>query len=29
MHPLSDFGPDWRLKPGVEPGTAVHRRPLR
>ena len=25
-HPLSDFGSDWRLKPGIEPGTAVHRR---
>lgn len=27
-HPLSDFGPDWRLKPGIEPRTAGHRRPL-
>jgi NAD(P)H dehydrogenase (quinone) len=26
MHPLSDFGSDWRLKPGVEPRTAIHRR---
>lgn len=26
MHPLSDFGPDWRLKPGIEPRTAGHRR---
>lgn len=25
-HPLSDFGPDWRLKPEVEPRTAGHRR---
>lgn len=26
-HPLSDFGPDWRLKPGIAPRTAGHRRP--
>ena len=26
-HPLSDFGTDWRLKPGVEPRTGAHRRP--
>jgi NAD(P)H dehydrogenase (quinone) len=25
-HPLSDFGLDWRLKPGIQPRTAVHRR---
>ena len=25
-HPLADFGADWRLKPGVEPRTAGHRR---
>ncbi|WP_066266429.1 NAD(P)H-dependent oxidoreductase [Hydrogenophaga palleronii] len=25
-HPLADFGPDWRLKPDVEPRTAGHRR---
>jgi NAD(P)H dehydrogenase (quinone) len=25
-HPLSDFGADWRLKPGVDPRTAIHRR---
>jgi len=25
-HPLADFGPDWRLKPGIEPRTAGHRR---
>ncbi|MBC7378571.1 MAG: NAD(P)H-dependent oxidoreductase [Burkholderiaceae bacterium] len=28
VHPLSDFGADWRLKPGVEPRTAGHRRPV-
>jgi NAD(P)H dehydrogenase (quinone) len=27
FHPLSDFGSDWRLKPGIEPGTVGHRRP--
>ena len=26
-HPLADFGADWRLKPGIEPRTAGHRRP--
>ncbi|AOS81114.1 MULTISPECIES: NAD(P)H-dependent oxidoreductase [Hydrogenophaga] len=26
-HPLADFGPDWRLKPGIEPRTVGHRRP--
>jgi len=26
-HPLSDFGADWRLKPGIQPRTAAHRRP--
>ena len=26
VHPLSDFGSDWRLRPGVAPGTAIHRR---
>ena len=25
-HPLADFGADWRLKPGIEPRTAGHRR---
>lgn len=25
-HPLSDFGPDWRLKPGIAPRTVGHRR---
>jgi NAD(P)H dehydrogenase (quinone) len=25
-HPLTDFGTDWRLKPGIEPRTAGHRR---
>ncbi len=25
-HVLSDFGADWRLKPGIEPVTAGHRR---
>ncbi len=27
VHPLADFGPDWRLKPGLVPRTAAHRRP--
>jgi len=27
MHRLVDFDADWRLKPGVEPCTAGHRRP--
>jgi NAD(P)H dehydrogenase (quinone) len=27
FHPTSDFGPDWRLKPGVRPATIAHRRP--
>ncbi len=27
FHPLSDFGPDWRLKEGIEPRTVGHRRP--
>jgi NAD(P)H dehydrogenase (quinone) len=27
FHSLNDFGPDWRLKPGIEPRTAGHRRP--
>lgn len=26
-HPLSDFGTDWRLKPGIVPRTGAHRRP--
>ncbi len=26
FHPLSDFGPDWRLRPEVEPRTVAHRR---
>jgi NAD(P)H dehydrogenase (quinone) len=26
MHPLADFGSDWRLKPGIEPRTRGHRR---
>ena len=26
-HGLGDFGADWRLKPGIEPRTAGHRRP--
>ena len=26
MHPLSDFGSDWRLKPGIAPRTIGHRR---
>jgi len=25
-HALADFGADWRLKPGIEPRTAGHRR---
>lgn len=25
-HPLADFGPDWRLKPGIAPRTVGHRR---
>jgi NAD(P)H dehydrogenase (quinone) len=25
-HVLADFGPDWRLKPGIAPRTAGHRR---
>lgn len=25
-HPMSDFGPDWQLKPGIEPLTAGQRR---
>lgn len=28
FHPLADFGEDWRLKPGIEPGTAGHRRTI-
>jgi NAD(P)H dehydrogenase (quinone) len=24
-HPLADFAPDWRLKPGIEPRTPIHR----
>jgi NAD(P)H dehydrogenase (quinone) len=27
VHPLADFGADWRLKPGLVPRTAAHRRP--
>ncbi|WP_298431176.1 NAD(P)H-dependent oxidoreductase [Ottowia sp.] len=27
-HLLSDFAADWRLKPGIEPRTAGHRRPM-
>ena len=27
MHHLDEFGPDWRLKPGIAPRTAGHRRP--
>lgn len=27
-HPLSDFGADWRLKPGVQPRSPVHSRPV-
>lgn len=26
FHRLADFGPDWRLKPGVQPRTVAHRR---
>jgi NAD(P)H dehydrogenase (quinone) len=26
-HGLEDFGPDWRLKPGIAPRTVGHRRP--
>jgi NAD(P)H dehydrogenase (quinone) len=26
MHPLADFGKDWRLKPGIAPRTVGHRR---
>ena len=26
FHPASDFGADWRLKPGVVPATVAHRR---
>jgi NAD(P)H dehydrogenase (quinone) len=26
-HALSEFGADWRLKPGIAPRTAGHRRP--
>jgi NAD(P)H dehydrogenase (quinone) len=26
FHPLSDFGPDWRLRPDVEPRTVGQRR---
>ena len=26
FHPLADFGDDWRLKPGIEPGTVGQRR---
>jgi len=26
-HRLADFGPDWRLKPGIAPRTAGHRLP--
>lgn len=28
FHPTRDFGPDWRLKPGVAPATVAHRREL-
>ncbi|MES2631363.1 MAG: NAD(P)H-dependent oxidoreductase [Pseudomonadota bacterium] len=28
MHPLADFGKDWRMLPGIEPRTVGHRRPL-
>ncbi|NDZ18873.1 NAD(P)H-dependent oxidoreductase [Variovorax sp. WS11] len=28
MHPLEDFGKDWRLKPGIAPRTIGHRRAL-
>jgi NAD(P)H dehydrogenase (quinone) len=27
FHRLDEFGPDWRLKPGIEPRTQGHRRP--
>ncbi|MFT3804490.1 MAG: NAD(P)H-dependent oxidoreductase [Burkholderiaceae bacterium] len=27
-HELADFAADWRLKPGIEPRTAGHRRPV-
>lgn len=27
MHTLAEFGSDWRLRPGIEPRTAGHRRP--
>jgi NAD(P)H dehydrogenase (quinone) len=27
FHTLSDFGPDWRLRPEIEPRTVAHRRP--
>lgn len=27
MHRLEEFGADWRLRPGIEPRTAGHRRP--
>ena len=26
FHPMSDFGPDWRLRPEIEPRTVGHRR---
>ena len=26
FHTLSDFGPDWRLRPEVGPRTIAHRR---
>jgi NAD(P)H dehydrogenase (quinone) len=26
MHPLADFGSDWRLRPGIAPRTSGHRR---
>ena len=29
FHPTRDFGPDWRLKPGVAPATVAHRRELK
>jgi NAD(P)H dehydrogenase (quinone) len=28
-HALDEFGDDWRLRPGIEPRTAIHRRPGR
>jgi len=28
-HPLTDFGPNWRLRPDIEPRTAGHRRTHR